>query len=98
MGAHDYHEEGPGYSPNQVLHDGCSECAQRGQDVSLGIASMDARNFARAWRRAADWNMQGLPDVAENEVQLLRVLWTIQLRLESYGVPIGTLPTSGASC
>lgn len=90
--SHSYHEGQPGYSPAQILHDGCGECAERGSHVSLGIASLDARNFARAWRRAADWNRSGMADISEAEVNLLNVMWALQLQLERIGWPIGELP------
>ena len=90
---HDYHEGQPGYSPAQILHDGCAECARRGGDVSLGIASLDPDNFVRAWERAAAWNIWGLDGISEAEAPLLRVLWAIQLQFVSLGVPIGELPS-----
>jgi len=89
---HDYHEGHPGYSDNQILHDGCEECATRAKHDDHGISSLDKGRFARAWVRAAQWNREGLSDLATAERPLLTVLWSIQLRLENYGVPIGELP------
>jgi hypothetical protein len=96
--SHDYHQALPGYSPAQILHDGCGECEIRGRSVSLAIASMDKGRFALAWRRAADWNLTvgAVSDVSKAERPLLEALWAIQLRLENYGVPIGVLPVGGA--
>ena len=91
---HSYHEGQPGYSPAQILHDGCAECARRGGDVSLGIASLDPQNFTRAWERATAWNFGGLGDLSEAEMPLLRTLWAVQLQFERLGVPIGELPSA----
>jgi hypothetical protein len=92
--AHDYHEDCPGYSPAQILHDGCGECESHGWDVPLAISHMDKGRFAEAWKRAADWNQTtDVRDVSHAERSLLEVLWAIQLKLESVcGVPIGELP------
>jgi hypothetical protein len=92
VSVHDYHEMLPGFSEAQVLHDGCKECETRGADPALGIVSMDGRNFAAAWQRAAQWNTASLPDLAQAEIPLFRVLWAIQLKLETRGVPIGEMP------
>lgn len=89
---HDYHEGQPGYSPAQILKDGCGECAERGANVHLAIASLDPHNFARAWRRAADWNRSGMADISEAEAPLLSALWALQLQLERRGFPIGECP------
>jgi len=92
--AHDYHEGLPGYDPKQILHDGCSECEARAQHRDLGINTLDHVNFARAWKRAADWNQrggQGL-SLSHAELPMLRTLWAVQVQLEHYGQPIGTLP------
>ncbi len=89
---HDYHEGLPGWSEAQILHDGCGECEARAQSRNHGIANLDKWNFARAWQRAAQWNTDGLPDLAKAEVPMLDVLWAVQCKLENYGVPIGTVP------
>jgi hypothetical protein len=96
VSAHAHHEAQPRYSPAQVLHDGCTECCYRASCRDHGIASLDPAAFARAWRRAADWNRMGggLDDVADAEVPLLSVLWPVQLQLEAVGWPIGELPAS----
>lgn len=92
--SHDYHEQLPGFSPAQVLHDGCRECEHRALRSDHGMASLDTANFARAWSRAAQWNKSGLADVAVAEIPLLSVLWAVQVQLERIGVPIGTLPSA----
>jgi hypothetical protein len=91
---HSYHQACPGYSPAQILHDGCGECEDRGRNLALAIGSMDKGCFVLAWRRAADWNREigPVPDVSAAERPLLEALWAIQLRLENYGIPIGELP------
>jgi hypothetical protein len=90
---HTYHEGLPGYSPAQILHDGCPECEARAQSRNLGIAHLDRYRFAHAWQRAAEWNSQGLADISAAERPMLDVLWAVQIKLEEYGVPIGQLPT-----
>jgi hypothetical protein len=95
--AHDYHQALPGYSDDQILHDGCGECEARGKAVSRAITSLDKGRFALAWKRAADWNLTvGAVFVSKAERELLETLWAVQLRLEYYGVPIGTLPVATA--
>jgi hypothetical protein len=92
--SHDYHDGLLGYSPAQILHDGCAECEQRAASPDHGISHLDRRNFIRAWRRAAKWNTDGIPDLAQAEVPMFRVLWAVQLKLERLGIPIGALPAS----
>jgi hypothetical protein len=76
--SHDYHDALPGFSENQIWHDGCGECEDRSEHISTGINSLDPANFARAWERATKWNKSGLSDVSEAEVPLLNVLWSLQ--------------------
>jgi hypothetical protein len=89
---HSYHEGLPGFSPRQILHDGCEECEARAASTDHGIAHLDRQNFARAWERSAAWNRTGLADVALAERPMLSVLWSIQLHLERRGIPIGQVP------
>ena len=35
---HDYHNAHPGYSDNQVLHDGCAECKASFRCSSYGLS------------------------------------------------------------
>lgn len=94
MSVHAWHEQLPGYSPEQILHDGCGECETRAARGDHGISSLDTINFARAWQRAARWNGVG-PDahaVAAAEVPMLSALWAVQLQLERRGVRIGEVP------
>ncbi len=94
MSAHDYHEGLPGYSPGQILHDGCGECEARAKEDDHGISHLDRGNFLRAWVRAAAWNAApGAGAVSAAEVPLLRTLWSIQLKLEPRGIPIGEVPS-----
>jgi len=95
--AHDYHEGLPGYDPARILHDGCSECEWRARHHDHGINSLDRDSFARAWTRAADWNLRYLRGsvglkLSNAELPMLSTLWAIQVQLERYGQPIGTLP------
>jgi hypothetical protein len=89
---HDYHEALPGFSEAQILHDGCKECESRAESTSLGLATLDKQNFARAWQRAAQWNRQGLPDVSYAERPMLNMLWAVQIQLENFGNDIGRVP------
>ena len=89
---HDYHDGLAGYSARQLLHDGCGECESRAKSVSHGISTLDRQNFVIAWQRAAEWNRTGLPDIARAEMPMLSVLWSVQIQLERYGIPIGELP------
>jgi hypothetical protein len=91
---HDYHEELPGFHASQILHDGCAECEERGANVNLAISSLDVRNFARAWVRAAEWELHGLTTLSDAERPLLKVLWSVQLQFERRGLPIGEIPSA----
>ncbi len=92
VSAHDYHEGLPGYSPEQLLHDGCGECEARGKDLGVAIGSLDRSRFMRSWDRAAQFGREGLSDVSNAELPLLRVLWALEIKLELRGVPVGTCP------
>lgn len=99
--SHAYHDGLPGYSPDQILHDGCGECEYRASRDDHGIGSLDRQNFARAWKRAADWNvfppdLATAPTIAKAERPLLSALWAVQLQLERRGIPIGELPLGAA--
>ncbi len=93
MAAHDYHDALPGYAPEQILFDGCGECKYRATTDSHGIGWLDQHNFARAWARAAAWNQGRLGQpVSTVEAPMLVALWAVQLQLEHFGWPVGTLP------
>lgn len=77
---HDYHDALPDYSPDQILHDGCSECEARGATPHRAISSLDRNNFHRAWERALQWNYQGLSDLSYAEIPLLKTLWAVHLQ------------------
>lgn len=94
--SHDFHEAHPGYSEDQVLHDGCGECEYRGNAVWPAINYLDMDGFAKAWARAAEYERGGLADVSDAEVGLLRTLWAVQVQFERRGVPIGSLPLPAA--
>ena len=90
---HDYHNGLPGYSADQILHDGCGECEARAASLDHGLAHLDRNNFYRAWARAAEWNRSGLTDVARAEIPLLSVLWAVQIKLDAYAdIAVGTMP------
>lgn len=89
---HDYHEQLPGYSPGQILHDGCGECEERSKRADHGLSSLDTLSFEHAWVRAYTWEKFGQRDLSECELDLLRMLWSVQLQFERRGVPIGVLP------
>lgn len=84
---HDYHDGLPGYDERQIFHDGCGECERRGADFELALAHMDRGTFARAWERAAQFNVSssGL-GIAAAEGPLLRLLGAIRDRLDRMGV------------
>lgn len=92
MAVHDYHENLKGYSPAQVLVDGCAECGARGKSRGLGIGGLDQIRFARAWKRAADRNNGRLDDVSKAEAPMLDALWAVQVKLEERGFPVGEAP------
>lgn len=84
MGVHDYHEGLEGYSPRQLLVDGCGECEARGADVVLALSHLDRPSYARAWARAALRNRGQLRDGSRAEAELLRTLGAI---LNRGGIP-----------
>lgn len=80
--AHAFHDELPGYSPQQVLVDGCAVCEARSKDPRRAIAHMDRERFARAWRRALQSEREGLTDISDAEALLFDVLGPIALKVE----------------
>ena len=92
--SHGPHESHPGFSPHQVLKDGCAECSSRSESVWLAISYLDPVAFAKAWARAAAYERGTLADVSAAEVPLLRALWAVQVHLEQRGFAIGAVPCS----
>lgn len=96
--SHVFHDAQPGFDARQILHDGCSECEERGRDLQLALAHLDEPTFARAWKRAfdlkasnGDHDAVGGPSHAE--LPLLNVLWGIQVHLQRAGAPLdGEVP------
>jgi hypothetical protein len=86
--SHDFHERLPGYSPGQVLYDGCAECESRASRADRGIGSLDAERFTRAWSRAHRWQTSGLTDISDAETGLLAVLGSVQIKLDTRGLDI----------
>lgn len=76
--SHDFHEELPGFSPAQILHDGCGECEQRARREDRGISSLDPDNYRRAVVRAEQLERDGLYDASDAEMPLLRVLAAVR--------------------
>lgn len=89
---HDNHATLPGYDPDQLLHDGCAECEERGADPGLAIAYLDHERFGRAWERAATLQARGLPGGSRAELPMLRILAAVEVQLERRGLPLGVLP------
>lgn len=92
MTGHAPHHRHPNFSPAQLAHDGCQECADRAADLPLALNHMDPETFARAWQRAAVSARSGLPDIAEAEVGLLAALAAVQRQLAVRGIPFGAMP------
>ena len=101
MSGHAHHEAQPGYSPGQILHDGCAECRSRAQRLTVAMSYLDRATFTRAWQRAAQTiSPGGLPDESGNEGPLLNALAAVQVQLKLHcGLPLGELPATpgGAS-
>lgn len=85
MAVHDYHEELPGFHPDQILHDGCGECEERGKVAHRAIVALDHDNYQRAWRRAIQWNEAGGGGlhIARAEALLLETLWAVHCQQET---------------
>ena len=88
--SHSPHESLPGYSPAQIVVDGCRECESR--SIGTVLAKLDPPAFARAWQRAVSWQREGIPDVSQAETGLLFALWSVAWQLDKRGVPIGAVP------
>lgn len=94
--SHIYHNDLPGYHEDQVLHDGCPECEHRSASVDIALSYLDAQNFDRAWRRAAEWRIDGLDNLSHAEMPLLDALWGVQIQLQRRcGLPVGQMPGEG---
>jgi hypothetical protein len=91
--SHNHHQSLPGYSPNQILIDGCAECEHRSARPDHGLNNLNPQNFERAWYRAARSGKEGLPDASMADRPLLNLLWAVQVQLERRGVPIGYIPS-----
>ncbi|HEY5201637.1 MAG TPA: hypothetical protein VIJ31_12105 [Acidothermaceae bacterium] len=91
---HAYHDGLVDFHPDQILHDGCGECEERGENVAFAIGALDTGNFERAWKRACDWSRPIGSDIHVSDVErpLLRVLWAIQVQLERRSVRLGDCP------
>ena len=98
MSGHAHHEALPGYSPAQILHDGCPECEARARSITRAMANFDRATFTRAWKRAARTiSPTGPPDESGAEAPLLDAIAAVQAQLRAHcGLPLGELP-GGAS-
>ena len=92
--SHAYHDDLAGYDARQIWYDGCPECEGRSQSLPLTITHLDNKNFRRAWKRAADWNMdEDIGLVSKAEMPLLEYLWSMQIILQRTSqLQIGLLP------
>ena len=90
--SHDPHHALPGYTPAQMLVDGCGECTACAGFASCGIGALDSQRFEQAWKRAAAWQRDEVHDISRNELRMLAALWDIQVQLERRGIPIGEVP------
>jgi hypothetical protein len=98
VSGHAHHEALPGYSPGQILHDGCPVCESREGLLAVAMSHFDRATFTRAWKRAAQTiSPGGLPDESDAEAWLLNDLAAVQVQLKLHcGLPLGELP-GGAS-
>ena len=85
--SHDYHEGQPNYHPDQVLKDGCRECAVRSADPVLVLAHLDLRGFVLAWKRAIDFENGRLDNASETEVTFLKMLWGMSVKFREIRRP-----------
>jgi hypothetical protein len=83
--SHDYHDNLPGFDPQQILVDGCRECEQRSRRADHGISTLDLERFPAAWRRAWQWHTQGLDNLSDAEQPLLVTLSSVQIGLARAG-------------
>lgn len=95
---HDDHQAQPGYDERQILVDGCRKCEERSMDCLNTLGWMDGQTFARAWRRAYEWQYRDKPEelgpLSEYEMPVLHMLWALQIMLERCcRVPLGQLPS-----
>jgi len=101
VSGHAHHEALPGYSPGQILHDGCPECRDRARSLAVAMSYFDRATFTRAWKRAAQSiSPGGLADGSAIEWSSLNALAAVQVQLKLHcGLPIGELPAApgGAS-
>lgn len=89
MSSHDYHKGLPGYHPDQLLHDGCSECEARAKDSYSALLHLDLGRFRHAWNRAEQWQKHGSVDnLSRAETDMLRLLWAVQVQFERGGYTV----------
>jgi len=90
--AHDYHQGAANYNPYQLFHDGCAECKLNAESMYPFSKIKDMR---QAWHRACRFEQGRLePEeaVSNVEVRVLRILWSLMVRLEREGLSLGLYP------
>jgi hypothetical protein len=92
MSTHAAHSSLPGYDPGQILVDGCRECERRGSDAFEALTHLDVFTFQRAWERAAEWQLHGLPTLSHAESRMLSALMGVVIQFERLGWPFGVVP------
>lgn len=91
--SHAYHEGQPNYNPNQLYFDDCDECKTRANGAYPFEKVKDLR---AAWQRAYRFETGRLEPVelpvSETEIPVLRILWSLMIELQRYGIPFGMFP------
>ena len=90
---HVYHEALPGYSADDVLHDGCPECDARAADPRIGLSHLDDRNRIRMWAKMRAYHFQGggVDPVSQNDLQVMGLMYTIAVFLERAALSAGDI-------
>lgn len=90
--SHDYHQGAANYNPHQLFYDGCYECKRNAE----GMYPFDKiKDMRQAWYRAHQFEKDLLgPEeaVSNTEVRVLRILWSLMVRFEREGIPLGQYP------
>lgn len=84
--AHDYHEGMSGYTPDQLLVDGCQECEERSKSFDHGIMHLDRTSFLRAVGRSQQLATTGLPGMSHAEMPMLQVIGSVVTQLRIVGL------------
>jgi hypothetical protein len=91
--SHDYHEGLPNYNEHQLYFDGCHECKMRAQS---DYPFEKVKDLKFAWLRACRFEQGNLDPaelpISETEAPVLRMLWSLIVKLQRVGLPIGLFP------